>query len=115
MNGRAGAAAVAHALNVLPAAAAVAALCGLVIAEIVALPGVLLPGGTMALLAGALIGSGRPALAVDVPVAAAVIGGGHLAHPTRPAAPRRGRRPPPRPRAPAHPARPVPAPRGAAR
>jgi membrane protein DedA with SNARE-associated domain len=82
MNVIAGAAAVPHALNVLPAAAAVAVLCGLVIAEIVALPGVLLPGGTMALLAGALIGSGRPALAVAVPVAAAVIAGDHLAYHT---------------------------------
>jgi membrane protein DedA with SNARE-associated domain len=76
----AGAAAVPHALNVLPTAAAVAVLCGLVIAEIVALPGVLLPGGTMTLLAGALIGSGRPALAVAVPVAAAVIAADHLAY-----------------------------------
>ena len=73
-------AAVPHALNVLPTAAAVAVLCGLVIAEIVALPGVLLPGGTMTLLAGALIGAGRPALAVAVPVAAAVIAGDHLAY-----------------------------------
>jgi len=69
-----------HALNSLSAVAAVAALCGLVIAEITALPGVLLPGGTMTLLAGALIGSGRPALAVAVPVAAAVIAGDHLAY-----------------------------------
>src|SRR5260370_42205315 len=76
----AGAAAVPHALNVLPTAAAAAVLCGLVIAEIAGLPGVLLPGGTMTLLAGALIGSGRPALAVAVPVAAAVIGGDHLAY-----------------------------------
>lgn len=68
----AGAAAVPHALNMLPAAAAVAVLCGLAIAEIAALPGVLLPGGTMTLLAGALIGAGRPALVVAVPVAAAV-------------------------------------------
>src|SRR6266702_2401075 len=68
-----GAAAVPHALNVLPTAAAAAVLCGLVIAEIAGLPGMLLPGGTMTLLAGALIGSGRPALAVAVPVAAAVI------------------------------------------
>jgi membrane protein DedA with SNARE-associated domain len=76
----AGAAVVPHVLNVLPTAAAVAVLCALVIAEIAALPGVLLPGGTMALLAGALIGSGRPALAVAVPVAAAVIAGDHLAY-----------------------------------
>jgi len=76
----AGAAAVPHALNALPTAAAVAVLCGLVIAEIAALPGVLLPGGTVTLLAGALIGGGRPALAVAVPVAAAVIAGDHLAY-----------------------------------
>ena len=75
----AGAAAVPHALNVLPTAAAAAGLCGLVIAEIVGLPGMLLPGGTMTLLAGALIGSGRLALAVAVPVAAAVIVADHLA------------------------------------
>src|SRR5690242_6511086 len=37
-------------------------------------------GGTMTLLGGALIGSGRPALAVAVPVAAAVIAGDHLAY-----------------------------------
>jgi membrane protein DedA with SNARE-associated domain len=76
MNVTAGAAAVPHMLNVLPAAAAVAVLCGLVIAEITALPGVLLPGGTVTLLAGALIGTGRPAFAVAVPVAAAVRPGG---------------------------------------
>ena len=76
----AGAAAVPHALNVLPTAAAAAVLCGLVIAEIAGLPGMLLPGGTMTLLAGALIGSGRPALAVAVPVAAAVIAADHLAY-----------------------------------
>jgi hypothetical protein len=75
----AGAAAVPHALNMLPAAAAVAVLCGLVIAEIAALPGVLLPGGTVTLVAGALIGAG-PAVAVAVPLAAAVIGGDHLAY-----------------------------------
>lgn len=34
----------------------------------------------MTLLAGALIGAGRPALAVAVPVAAAVLGGDHLAY-----------------------------------
>ena len=75
-----GAAAVPHALNVLPTAAGAAVLCGLVIAEIVGLPGMLLPGGTMTLLAGPLIGAGRPALAVAVPVAAAVIAADHLAY-----------------------------------
>ena len=69
-----------HALNVLPTAAGAAVLCGLVIAEIVGLPGMLLPGGTMTLLAGPLIGAGRPALAVAVPVAAAVIAADHLAY-----------------------------------
>ncbi len=64
----AGAAAVPDAPNVLLAAAAAAVLCGLVIAEIAALPGVLLPGGTMTLLAGALIGSGRPAARRSAPV-----------------------------------------------
>src|SRR5260370_34197448 len=93
----AGAAAVPHALNVLPTAAAAAALCGLVIAEIAGLPGVLLPGGTMTLLAGALIGSGRPALAVAVPVAAAVIGGGPPGPPPRPAGVRRWAPAPPPP------------------
>ena len=41
------------ALNALPTAAAVAVLCVAVVAEIVAVPGVLLPGGTMTLLAAA--------------------------------------------------------------
>jgi len=68
------------ALNALPTAAAVAVLCVAVVAEIVAVPGVLLPGGTMTLLAGALIGAGRPVLAVAVPVIVAVIGGDQLAY-----------------------------------
>ena len=74
----AGAAGVPHALNALPTAAAVAVLCVLAAGEIVAVPGALLPGGTVTLLAGALIGAGRPPLAVAVPVAAAVIGGDQL-------------------------------------
>jgi membrane-associated protein len=69
-----------HVLTTLPTAAAVAVVCVLVVAEIVAVPGMLLPGGTMTLLAGALIGTGRPALAVALPVAAAVIGGDQLAY-----------------------------------
>ena len=73
----AGAAGVPHALNAVPTAAAVAVLCVLAAGEIVAVPGVL-PGGTVTLLAGALIGAGRPPLAVAVPVAAAVIGGDQL-------------------------------------
>lgn len=68
------------ALNALPTTAAVAALCAAVIMEIIVVPAVLLPGGTMTLLAGALIGAGRPALAVAVPVVAAVIGGDQLAY-----------------------------------
>jgi membrane protein DedA with SNARE-associated domain len=67
------------ALNALPTAAAVAALCVAVIAEIILVPAVLLPGGTMTLLAGALIGAGRPALAVAIPVILAVIAGDQLA------------------------------------
>ena len=68
------------ALNALPTAAAVAVLCVAVVVEIVAVPAVLLPGGTMTLLAGALIGAGHPAFAVAVPVVAAVIGGDQLAY-----------------------------------
>ena len=52
------------ALSALPTAPAVSVLCAAVVVEIVAVPAVLLPGGTMTLLAGAVIGSGRPALAV---------------------------------------------------
>ena len=63
-----------------PTAATVSVLCVAVVVEIVAVPAVLLPGGTMTLLAGALIGSGRPALAVTVPVVAAVVGGDQLAY-----------------------------------
>jgi len=66
-------------LNALPTVAAVAALCVAVVAEIVLVPAVLLPGGTVTLLAGALIGAGRPALAVAVPVIVAVIAGDQLA------------------------------------
>jgi membrane protein DedA with SNARE-associated domain len=68
------------ALSALPTAAAVGVLCVAVVVEIVAVPAVLLPGGTMTLLAGALIGSGRPALAVAVPIVAAVIGGDQFAY-----------------------------------
>jgi membrane-associated protein len=67
------------ALNALPTAAAVAALGVAVVAEIVLVPAVLLPGGTVTLLAGALIGAGRPALAVAVPVIVAVVAGDQLA------------------------------------
>jgi membrane protein DedA with SNARE-associated domain len=68
------------ALGALPTAVAVGVLCAAVVAEIVAVPAVLLPGGTMTLLAGALIGAGRPALAVALPVAAAVVAGDQVAY-----------------------------------
>ena len=68
------------ALSALPTAAAVGVLCVAVVVEIVAVPAVLLPGGTVTLLAGALIGSGRPALAVAVPIVAAVVCGDQLAY-----------------------------------
>jgi membrane protein DedA with SNARE-associated domain len=67
-------------LNGLPTAAAVAALCVAVAVEIIAIPGMLLPGGTMTLIAGALIGSGRPVLAVAVPMVIAVLGADQLAY-----------------------------------
>jgi membrane protein DedA with SNARE-associated domain len=66
-------------LNGLPTALAVAALCVAVVVEIVVVPAVLLPGGTVTLLAGALIGSGRPAVGVSVPMVMAVIGADQLA------------------------------------
>ena len=68
------------ALSALPTPAAVGVLCVAVVVEIVAVPAVLLPGGTVTLLAGALIGSGRPALAVAVPIVAAVVAGDQLAY-----------------------------------
>ena len=55
-------------LNALPTAAAVAVLCVAVAVEITAIPGMLLPGATVTLIAGALIGAGRPALAVAIPM-----------------------------------------------
>jgi len=70
------------ALNTMPTAAVVGILCAAAMVEIVILPAVLLPGGTITLLAGALIGTGRPAFAVAIPVAAAVIGGDQLAYVT---------------------------------
>jgi membrane-associated protein len=68
------------ALSAMSTAVAVGLLCAAVIVEIVAVPAMLLPGGTVTLLAGALIGTGRPALAVALPVAAAVIAGDQLAY-----------------------------------
>lgn len=68
------------ALNAMPTVAAVGVLCVAAVVEIVALPAVLLPGGTVTFLAGALIGTGRQELAVAIPVAIAVIGGDQLAY-----------------------------------
>jgi membrane protein DedA with SNARE-associated domain len=68
------------ALGALPTVAAVGVLCAAVIVEIVVVPAVLLPGGTMTLLAGALIGAGRPALAVALPVVVAVVAGDQVAY-----------------------------------
>ena len=68
------------ALHALPTAVAVGALCAAVMVEIVVVPAVVLPGGTMTLLAGALIGAGRPAFAVAIPVAAAVIAADQVAY-----------------------------------
>jgi membrane protein DedA with SNARE-associated domain len=67
------------ALNAMPTAVVVGVLCIAVIVEIVAMPTVL-PGATITLLAGALIGAGRPVLAVAVPLAVAVVGGDQLAY-----------------------------------
>jgi hypothetical protein len=67
-------------LGAMPTALAVGVLCAGVIIEIVLVPGVLLPGGTVTLLAGALIGTGRPSLAVALPVVVAVIAGDQLAY-----------------------------------
>jgi membrane protein DedA with SNARE-associated domain len=72
--------AVPSALSGLPTAVAVAALCLAVAVEIIVIPGMLLPGGTVTLIAGALIGSGRPVLAVAVPMVIAVIGADQLAY-----------------------------------
>jgi membrane protein DedA with SNARE-associated domain len=72
--------AVPSALSGLPTAVAVAALCAAVVIEITAIPGMLLPGGTVTLIAGALIGSGRPVLAVALPMVIAVIGADQLAY-----------------------------------
>jgi len=68
------------ALNAMPTAVAVAVLCVAVVAEIVVMPAVLLPGGTVTLLAGALIGYGRPAPEVAIPVAVAVFAGDQVAY-----------------------------------
>src|ERR1700749_419851 len=67
-------------LNAMPTAIAVAVLCVAVAAEIVAVPVIILPGGTVTLLAGALIGAGRPAAEVAIPICAAVIAADQLAY-----------------------------------
>jgi membrane protein DedA with SNARE-associated domain len=67
-------------LNELPTALAVAVLCVAVAVEIIAIPGMLLPGATVTLIAGALIGAGRPALAVVIPMVVAVAGADQLAY-----------------------------------
>ena len=69
------------ALATMTTATVVGILCAAVVVEIVVLPAVLLPGATITLLAGAMIGTG-PAFAVAIPVAAAVIGGDQLAYVT---------------------------------
>jgi membrane-associated protein len=74
------AAALPAALTAMPTVVAVAVLCAAVITEIVAVPAVLLPGGTMTLLAGALIGAGRPPLEIAIPVSLAVIAGDQLSY-----------------------------------
>ena len=67
-------------LNVMPTGVAVALLCLAVTVEILTVPVIVLPGGTMTLLAGALIGAGRPPLEVAVPVCVAVIAADQLAY-----------------------------------
>jgi hypothetical protein len=67
-------------LSAMPTALAVGVLCAAVVVEIVVVPAVLLPGGAVTLLAGGLIGAGRPALAVALPVVVAVIAGDQLAY-----------------------------------
>jgi membrane protein DedA with SNARE-associated domain len=74
------AAALPAALTAMPTVVAVAVLCVAVVTEIVVVPAVLLPGGTMTLLAGALIGAGRPPLEIAIPVSLAVIVGDQLAY-----------------------------------
>jgi membrane-associated protein len=67
------------ALSALPTTAMVGVLCAAVIVEIVVMPTVL-PGGTITLLAGTLIGAGRPLLVVAIPIVLAVIVGDQLAY-----------------------------------
>jgi membrane protein DedA with SNARE-associated domain len=76
----AGSTAVPSVLNELPTALAVAVLCVAVAGEIIAIPGMLLPGATVTLIAGALIGAGRPALAVVIPMVLAVVGADQVAY-----------------------------------
>lgn len=67
-------------LNAMPTAVAVAVLCVAVAVEIIVVPVMVLPGGTMTLLAGALIGAGRPAFEVGIPVCAAVLAADQIAY-----------------------------------
>jgi hypothetical protein len=76
----AGSTAVPSVLNELPTALAVAVLCVAVAVEIIAIPGMLLPGATVTLIAGALIGAGRPALAVVIPMVLAIVGADQVAY-----------------------------------
>jgi membrane protein DedA with SNARE-associated domain len=67
------------ALNAIPTGGVVAVLCVAVIGEIIVTP-TLLPGATITLLAGALVGAGRPGLAVVLPLVVAVVGGDQAAY-----------------------------------
>jgi membrane-associated protein len=74
------AAALPSVLNAMPTAVAVAVLCVAVAAEIITVPVIILPGATVTLLAGALIGAGRPAVEVAVPVCVSVVAADQLAY-----------------------------------
>jgi membrane protein DedA with SNARE-associated domain len=79
MPGPAAAALLPSALTAMPTAAIVGVLCVAALVEVVLVPTVL-PGATITLLAGALIGVGRPAFVVVIPLAAAIIVGDQLAY-----------------------------------
>jgi membrane protein DedA with SNARE-associated domain len=76
----AGSAVVPSVLQELPTALAVTVLCVAVAVEIIAIPGMLLPGASVTLIAGALIGAGRPAFAVVIPIVLAVTGADQVAY-----------------------------------
>jgi membrane protein DedA with SNARE-associated domain len=70
-----------NALFTVAPAIALLALAGLVVAEAVLLPGMVLPGGTGVALAGALAGSGRaPVVVVAAVMSVAVLAGDHAAY-----------------------------------